>query len=102
MRRGWSQEELADELQDHGSARLLSTWAMLEKGGTRAAARISVVRALAAALVAPPVDLLMPYEDGAYLAVTPNRIVTVPVACACIRSYTVLPGSDFDARLRRH
>lgn len=71
--RGWTQEQLADEMGQLGYPINRATLAKLENGGTRAAnVPLAEVLALAAALDVPPVLLFVPLGSNEDVAVVPK------------------------------
>jgi len=94
-RRDWTQQQLADRLRELGFPTHRLTIAKIEKGGTRAEnAPLREVLALAAALDVAPVHLLVPLEDEAMVAVTPELFSQARHVRAWIRGRNILRGGD--------
>jgi len=89
---GWSQQQLVDELKRLGYPMPRSSLTKIEnEHSPRADARLRDVLALASALRVPPVHLLVPLEDEATIAVTPEVRLGAPLARAWIRGQALLP-----------
>ena len=93
-RRGWSQGELAEQVNALGYSLARPIINRIEQGGVRAG-NVSVedLFALAAALGVAPVHLLVPLDDEAALEVTPSVAVSAQLARAWIRGRLPLPIS---------
>jgi transcriptional regulator with XRE-family HTH domain len=96
--RGWTQQELAKQVNAIGYPMSRVTVTKIEKGAERAAnASLSEVLAIAAALGVPLVHLLTSRDDSQVLAIAPELTVSAADVRAWIRGLLPLPGGDFGA-----
>jgi transcriptional regulator with XRE-family HTH domain len=92
VRLGLTQQALVDRLAERGLPMDRSTLVKLERG-QGAPAPLDKVFALAAALEVPPVHLIIPLEDEAPVAITPNTTVSARHARAWLRGSAALPDA---------
>lgn len=92
-RRGWTQQDLADRLQDLGLNVDQSTIARIEKGQIK---RVTLddALAIAAALGVQPVQLMVPMKADNRVALAPNLIVEPSLARRWIRGQRTLRPED--------
>lgn len=91
--KGWTQQRLAQELQELGDALTQGTIARIE---TKAIRRISLddALAIAAALGVSPLHLLAPTDDDSKVAITAKLSVLAPEVRAWVRGQKALRPQD--------
>lgn len=99
--RAWSQQDLANRLEELKYPMARSTITKIEGGGKRAEnASVTDVLALAAALGVAPVHLLVPLEDDVHLQITPGNELPAPLARAWIRGQLPIDFTPAEDDLR--
>jgi transcriptional regulator with XRE-family HTH domain len=98
--RGLTQRELAELLSDREYPTDRTTVVRIENG-QKTDVSLSDVFAFALALDVRPMDLMVPLDDEAPIAVTPARVIPARKARAWIRGDALLRGADWMSVFRQ-